>query len=70
LSVVDQKFEGGRAPVAKQKDGAGERVTVETVSTESGEGINAFAEIHWLISEHDGKLWRQLNHDSLTSATR
>ncbi len=68
LSIVDQKFEGGGAPVAKQKDGAGERVAVETVATQRGERINAFAEIHWLITEHDGELWRQLNHHVFTSA--
>ncbi len=68
LSVVDQEFEGGCAPVTKQKDGAGERVAVELVATQSGERINTFAEIHWLRGEHDGELWRQLNHHAFTSA--
>ena len=53
LSVVNQQFKCSRAPVAKQKDGAGERVTVKTIAAERGKGINAFAEIHWLIGEHD-----------------
>ncbi len=70
LSVVDQQFEGGRAPVAKQKDGAGERVTVEAVEAQRGERINTFAKIHWLIGEHDGELWRELNHHLFTNATR
>ncbi len=68
LSVVDQQFEGGRAAVAKQKDGAGEWVTVEAVEAQRGERINAFAKIHWLIGEHDGELWRELNHHLFTSA--
>jgi len=68
LPVIDQQFESGAAPVAKQEDGAGERVIVKLVATESGEGINAFAEIHRLISEHDLKLWRELNHHLFTSA--
>ncbi len=69
LPVVDQEFQCGAAPVAKQKDGAGERVAVEPVATEGGEGINAFAEIHRLISEHDLELWRELDHGSRAQQT-
>ncbi len=68
LPIIDQQFEGGASSVAKQEDRSGERVTVEAVAAESGEGINAFAEIHRLISEHDLKLWRELNHHLFTSA--
>ena len=68
LSVVDQKFDGGRAAVAKQKDGAGERVTVEAVAAQRGKGINTFAEIYRIVSEHDVELWRELNHHLFTSA--
>lgn len=69
LTIIDQEFESGRAAVAKQKDGAGERVAVETVTTQSSEHINALAEINRLISKHDGELRRQLNHKAFTSAT-
>ena len=68
LSVVNQQFKCSRAPVAKQKDGAGEWVTVEAVEAQRGERINAFAKIHWLIGEHDGELWGELNHHLFTSA--
>ena len=64
LSVIDQEFEGGASAVAKQKDGTGERVTVETVAAQCGEGINAFAEVYGIISEHDVELWRELDHGS------
>jgi len=53
LSVVDQEFESGAAAVAKQEDGAGERITVEVVAAQCGERINTLAEIHRLKGEHD-----------------
>ncbi len=63
LTVVDEEFESGAAAVAKQEDGAGERVTVKTMAAKGGERINAFTEIYGVVGEHDGELWRQLNHD-------
>jgi hypothetical protein len=62
LPIVDQELECGASPVAKQKDCTGERVTVETIAAERGERINAFAEIYGVVGEHDGKLWRELDH--------
>ena len=62
LPIVDQQLDGGRAAVAEEKDGAGERVSVELVAAACGERINSLAEIHRFISEHDGELWRQLDH--------
>ncbi len=64
LSIVDQKFKCGRAPVAQQKDGAGERVTVEMIAAERGECVDAFTEINGVIGEHDLELRRELDHDS------
>ncbi len=64
LPVIDQQLERGRAAVAKQEDGAGERVTVETIAAECGKAINTFAEVNRLVSEHDGELWRELDHGS------
>lgn len=66
LPIVDEEFESGCAPVAKQEDGAGERVTVELVATQCRERINTFAKIDRLKSEHDGELWGKLDHDLRT----
>lgn len=63
LPVVDQEFESGATPVTKEKDGAGERIAVQTLTAEGGERVNAFTEIHGVVSEHDGELWRELKHD-------
>ncbi len=53
LTIVDEKLESGAAAVTKQKDGAGERVSVKTLAAERGERLNAFAEIHRVVGEHD-----------------
>ncbi len=69
LPIVDEEFEGGASSVAKQKDGAGERVTVEPVPTQRGKGIDTFAEVDRLIGEHDVELWRELDHGSRAKQT-
>jgi len=69
LPIVDQEFQCSRAAVAKQKDGAGERVTVEAVEAQRGKGINTFAEVDRLIGEHDVELWRELDHGSRAQQT-
>jgi len=66
LPIVNQEFKCSAATVAKQEYGAGERVTVEAIAAECGERINTFAEIYGVVSEHNLKLWRKLNHDSRT----
>jgi hypothetical protein len=62
LSIIDEELQSSAASVAKQKDSAGERVTTKVVATQRGKGINALAEVNRLICEHDGELWRELDH--------
>lgn len=66
LTIIDEQLEGRAAAVAKQKDRSRERVVVEAVAAQRGERINAFAKVDRLISEHDLKLWGELDHDSRT----
>jgi len=62
LTIVDQQLDGGATAVAEEKDGAGERVSVELVAAACSKRINALAKIHGIVGKHDGELWRQLDH--------
>ncbi len=62
LTIIDEQLECSAAPVAKQKHRPRKRIVVKAVTAKRGERINAFAEIDWLVREHDLELWRQLDH--------
>lgn len=62
LAVVNEQFEGGARPIAKNEERAGEGVLVEWAFAKCDERINALAEIDGLIGEQNLELWDELNH--------
>jgi hypothetical protein len=61
-AVVTQQFESRAAPIAKDKQSAGERVFRQRPLAQRGQAINAVAEIDGLAGEQNPQLWDQLNH--------
>jgi len=60
--VIDEQFEGGACAVAKDEQGAGERVLRERAFAQSEERIESFAEVDRLAGEQNPELGNELNH--------
>lgn len=62
LAIINEQFERRAQAVAKNKEGAGERVFCQLGLAQGDERINALAEVNRLASEQDSELRNELNH--------
>lgn len=62
LSVIDQNLHGRGPAVAKDEQGAFERILSQLLTAESGKTVNALAEIGRLNSHQYPHMGSQLDH--------
>jgi hypothetical protein len=62
LPIVGQEFERRASAVPENVDGAPQWVLGQSLATQRGEAINAFAKVYGLHGEKDATLRRELEH--------
>src|SRR5262249_55902983 len=70
LAVVHQYLQRRPTAIAKDEDGAGERVFVKGLLAESRQAVDAAAEVGRLDGHQDLHLWRDLQHYSAPQKRR
>ena len=63
-AVISQKFKSRAGAISENEDAARHGMFVELISTDSGERIDAFAEIDGFAGEEDSELRKELDHRS------
>ena len=66
LPIVGQEFERGGGAVAKDVDGAAQRILTQRLATQGREPIYSLPEIDGLHGEKDAALGRELQHQRVS----
>ena len=70
LAVVGQDFQGRGGAIAKDIDGAFERVVTQALATHSGEPIDSFSKVNGLGGNEEPALGTELEHESRSKNVR